>query len=81
MKEYGHCEIRTHDFFTSARFQDECLKPDSTKYPLYRTTCAYLLAVNVKIRDSRLACTQALSSALVANGARVKIRRQEDSNL
>ena len=30
---HGHCEIRTHDFLRSSRFQDECHKPDSTKYP------------------------------------------------
>ena len=31
---FGHCEIRTHDFLLkSSRFQDECHRPDSTKYP------------------------------------------------
>ena len=40
---FGHCEIRTHDFLLkSSRFQDECHRPDSTKYPkikLLLTTC------------------------------------------
>src|SRR6266576_4111190 len=39
----GHCEIRTHDFLKSNRFQDERLKPDSTKYPYISPFIFYIL--------------------------------------
>ena len=54
---YGHCEIRTHDFFTSARFQDECLKPDSTKYPIVVYYACIFIIPNYLLCDTPLRST------------------------
>jgi hypothetical protein len=47
----GHCEIRTHDFLKSNRFQDERLKPDSTKYPYISPFIYYIFFISFSYKE------------------------------